>query len=62
MQTAERNVDEMLGELHLQCHQTRQTAITGEILDVVSGFEALTHRRGSASGRREARDRPENLG
>ncbi len=41
MQGAERNIEERLGELTAKYHQQRQTAITGELLDIVSGFEAL---------------------
>jgi len=41
MQRAEKNVEELLGELTGQYHQQRQMAITEELLDIVSGFEAL---------------------
>ncbi len=42
MQSAESNIDERLEELTGQYRQQRQSAITAELLDVVSGFEALT--------------------
>jgi F-type H+-transporting ATPase subunit gamma len=42
MQVAERNIEERIEELTHQYHQTRQTAITTEILDIMAGFEALT--------------------
>jgi len=42
MQAAERNIDERLRELIKRFNQQRQTAITSELLDIVSGFEALT--------------------
>jgi F-type H+-transporting ATPase subunit gamma len=42
MQTAEKNIQERLQELATQFHQQRQESITEELLDVVSGFEALT--------------------
>jgi F-type H+-transporting ATPase subunit gamma len=42
MQSAEKNLDERLGELTAQFRRTRQNAITGELLDVVAGFEALS--------------------
>ncbi len=42
MQAAERNIDERLQELIKRLNQQRQTAITSELLDIVSGFEALT--------------------
>lgn len=42
MQSAEKNLDERLEEITLQFRSTRQNAITGELLDVVAGFEALS--------------------
>ena len=42
MQAAEQNIDERLEELRSNFRQTRQTAITAELLDIVSGFETLT--------------------
>ncbi len=42
MHAAERNVDERLGALHTEFHLQRQTAITTELLDIVSGFEVLS--------------------
>jgi F-type H+-transporting ATPase subunit gamma len=41
MQAAERNIEEHLEELNASYHEQRQTAITTELLDIVSGFEAL---------------------
>lgn len=41
MQGAEKNIEERLGELTQRYHQQRQTSITQELLEVVSGFEAL---------------------
>jgi F-type H+-transporting ATPase subunit gamma len=41
MQAAERNIEEHLEELNARYHERRQTAITTELLDIVSGFEAL---------------------
>jgi F-type H+-transporting ATPase subunit gamma len=41
MQGAEKNIDDVLSDLKLQFHQERQMAITDELLDIVSGFEAL---------------------
>jgi len=43
MQGAEKNIDERLGDLQLKYHQQRQSSITEELMDVVSGFEALTN-------------------
>lgn len=42
MQSAEKNIDERLEELTGAYRRERQGAITAELLDVVSGFEALT--------------------
>jgi len=44
MQGAERNIDDRLRQLKTEFHQQRQTTITGELLDIVSGFEALQGR------------------
>jgi F-type H+-transporting ATPase subunit gamma len=41
MQGAERNIQDQLSELTMQYHQQRQMSITEELLDIVSGFEAL---------------------
>jgi len=50
MQGAEENIDERLEQLSMRYHRQRQAAITDELLDVVSGFEAAGgtegHRRG----------------
>lgn len=42
MQAAQKNIDEQLEDLNAQFHHQRQAAITVELLDIVSGFEALT--------------------
>ncbi len=44
MQMAEKNISERLSELNLEFNHQRQTAITSELLDIVSGFEALSDR------------------
>lgn len=41
MRGAERNIGDRIVELTGQFHQTRQMAITEELLDIASGFEAL---------------------
>ncbi len=41
MQAAERNIKDHLEELNALFHQQRQRMITEELLDIVSGFEAL---------------------
>ncbi len=42
MQMAERNIEDHLSELTVQFNRQRQEAISSELLDVVTGFEALT--------------------
>ncbi|MGK7911346.1 MAG: F0F1 ATP synthase subunit gamma [Synechococcus sp.] len=42
MQSAESNIEERLLDLKATYHRQRQDAITSELLDIVSGFEALT--------------------
>jgi len=42
MQIAEKNIEERLKELKNQFYSQRQDSITSEILDIVTGFEALT--------------------
>ncbi len=46
MQVAEKNISERLDELQAAFHQQRQSTITEELLDVISGFEALTGNAG----------------
>lgn len=41
MQVAEKNIDERLGELQSKYNRQRQSSITSELLDIISGFEAL---------------------
>ncbi len=41
MQRAEKNIDEMLGEMQQDYHRQRQSAIDEELFDIVAGFEAL---------------------
>ena len=41
MQAAENNIEEKIDELNARYHRRRQAAITEELLDVISGFEAL---------------------
>jgi F-type H+-transporting ATPase subunit gamma len=42
MDRAERNINELLEQLHGAFHQLRQGGIDEELFDVISGFEALT--------------------
>ena len=41
MQAAEKNIEERLDGLNSQYNRQRQSSITSELLDIVSGFEAL---------------------
>ena len=41
MQVAERNIEDRLRELSSEFRQSRQAAVTSELLDIVSAFEAL---------------------
>ncbi len=50
MQQAERSIDDRLSELLVTIRSARQSEITNELLDVIAGFEALSHvRPGSKS-------------
>jgi len=42
MEAAERNIEERIGELRSRYHYFRQSSITAQLLDVVTGYEALT--------------------
>ena len=41
MQRAEKNIEELLGNVNHAYHRLRQSSIDEELFDVVSGFEAL---------------------
>jgi len=42
MQRADKNIDELLENLHRTFHRLRQSGIDEELFDVISGFEALS--------------------
>ncbi|MFT5701497.1 MAG: F-type H+-transporting ATPase subunit gamma [Desulforhopalus sp.] len=42
MQRADKNIDELLGDLKVTFHRVRQNGIDEELFDVISGFEALS--------------------
>lgn len=42
MQRAEKNIDEIMGDLNRTFHRIRQESIDEELFDVISGFEALS--------------------
>ncbi|OPX18974.1 MAG: F0F1 ATP synthase subunit gamma [Desulfobacca sp. 4484_104] len=50
MQGAERNIEDRLAELTAQFHRQRQMSITEELLDIVSGFTALTDQKKPRAG------------
>lgn len=41
MQNAEKNIDENLAEMNLEFQQQRQEEITGELIDIVAGYQAM---------------------
>jgi F-type H+-transporting ATPase subunit gamma len=41
MQSAEKNIEEQLDEIHVAFHRQRQMTITEELLDIVAGYEAM---------------------
>ena len=45
MQRADKNIDELLGDLNSLFHRLRQSSIDEELFDVVAGFEALNVRK-----------------
>ncbi|MFW5798217.1 MAG: F0F1 ATP synthase subunit gamma, partial [Planctomycetota bacterium] len=45
MQSAEKNIDERLGQLQSTYRQERQASITEELLDISAGFEAMKNPR-----------------
>lgn len=46
MQVAEKNIEERLNELNTQFHSIRQDSITSELLDIMTGYEAIANERG----------------
>ena len=42
MQRAEKNIDELQGDLNRTFYRLRQNGIDEELFDVISGFEALS--------------------
>jgi F-type H+-transporting ATPase subunit gamma len=45
MQRAEKNIDDLVGNLNQTYRRLRQTSIDEELCEVISGFEALHERR-----------------
>jgi len=50
MHSAERNIDDRLAALRAEFNQHRQSAITTELLDIVSGYEVLRDEEGDGGG------------
>jgi F-type H+-transporting ATPase subunit gamma len=44
MQRADKNINDLLDQLHGEFNQLRQSTIDEELADVISGFEALSNR------------------
>ena len=42
MHAAVRKIEDVSASLTMEYRQNRQNAITGELLDIISGFEALS--------------------
>ena len=42
MQRAEKNIDELMGDLNQTFRRLRQTSIDEELFDVLSGYESLS--------------------
>ncbi len=47
MQAAERSIENTIDTFRMDLNEQRQSAITDELLDIVSGFEALVNERRS---------------
>ncbi len=45
MERADKNINDLLEQLHRAFHQLRQSGIDEELFDVISGFEALVGSR-----------------
>jgi F-type H+-transporting ATPase subunit gamma len=45
MERADKNINDLLAQLHGSYHQLRQSSIDEELFDVISGFEALVGSR-----------------
>jgi F-type H+-transporting ATPase subunit gamma len=46
MQAAEKNIEELLGELTGQYNKERQSQITEELLDIIAGFDTIKKNKG----------------
>jgi F-type H+-transporting ATPase subunit gamma len=49
MQAADRNIDNKLEQFRTEYHNARQAGITAELLDIVTGYEAITQPRKHSS-------------
>lgn len=44
MQRADKNIEELLAQLHNRFNSLRQSSIDAELFEVISGYESLTSR------------------
>jgi len=58
MERAERNIDELLENLHGTFHRLRQSGIDEELFDVISGFEAIVGSRQHPGGTQIRKSQP----
>ena len=49
MQAAQKNIDERLEDLHSKFNRVHQSAVTSELLDITTGFQAITGEDSSTS-------------
>lgn len=57
MQAAEKNIEEHIAELEQRYRHERQSAITGELLDIISGFEAMREKENKKNKAGERNER-----
>ena len=58
MERADKNIDELLEDLHGTFHRLRQSRIDEELFDVIAGFEALAPEKSHQDDANKGRDRP----
>ena len=46
MQAASRSIDQQLEQLNIRFHNERQSEITSQLLDIITGYEAITKQSG----------------
>ena len=58
MERADRNIDELLEDLHGKFHRLRQSGIDEELFDVISGYEALAKGKAPRNTTQEHSEKP----